>query len=161
VRGQGDVTDYHNGGNIVTATGDATVAYNPRYVKRYTRTVVSVPPGLFIIRDLFLLQDVGRVRALFHLRQAPVVAGLTPVQGTAAAGILEAEGNRAVVQRGDSTATIQLLWPRSAKLRAVGGPGYENYINGADVDPATTAQTWLLDPKCRDLGRRMEPMRGQ
>lgn len=159
---QGDITDYRDGGNIVTATGDATAAYDPRYVKRYTRTIVFVPPGLFIIRDVFSLQDVGRVRALFHLRQAPAVARLTPVHGTAAAGILEAQGNRAVVQRGNSVAEIQLLWPHSAKLRAVGGPGYENYIDGADVDPATTAQTWLLlDPNRKELNRRMEPMRGQ
>jgi hypothetical protein len=56
---------------------------------------------------------------------------------------------------------IQLLWPRSAKLRAVGGEGYENYIDGSDVDPASTAQDWILDPRRKDLGWRMEAIRGQ
>lgn len=158
---QGGITGYRDENGIVTAVGDATAAYDPRYVKRYTRTVAFVRPGLFIIRDLFSIEDVGRVRALFHLRQAPEVAGLRPVEGTAAAGILEAEGNRAVVRRGDSTAVIQLLWPRSAKLRAVGGTGYENYIDGADIDPATSAQTWLLDPRRKDLANRMEVVKGQ
>lgn len=158
---QGGITGYRDENGLVTAVGDGTAAYDPSHVERYTRTVVFVRPGLFIIRDLFALGDVDRVRALFHLRQAPEVAGLQPVQGTAAAGILEAQGSRAVVQRGASAATIQLLWPPTAKLRAVGGAGYENYIDGADVDPATTAQTWLLDPRRKDLARRMEVEKGQ
>jgi len=158
---QGAITDYRDEDGFVTATGDATAAYDPRHVSSYRRTIIFVRPDLFIIRDQFSLQGVDRVRALFHLRQAPEIAGLRPVQGTASAGILEAEGDRAVVRRGQSRAVIQLLWPRSAKLRAVGGTGFENYIDGADVDPASTAQTWLLDPHRKDLGRRMAAEKGQ
>jgi hypothetical protein len=158
---QGAITDYRDEDGIETATGDATAAYDPRHVKRYLRTIVFVSPDLFIIRDRFSLQDVSRVRALFHMRQAPEIAELRLVQGRVGAGILEAEGDRAIVERGQSRATIQLLWPRSAKLRAVGGEGYEDYIDGSDVDPASTAQDWVLDPRRKDLGWRMEAIRGQ
>ncbi|HSY85619.1 MAG TPA: hypothetical protein VLA85_03535, partial [Verrucomicrobiae bacterium] len=132
-----------------------------RHVTRYRRTIIFVRPDLFIIRDEFSLRSVDRVRALFHLRQAPEIAGLRPVQGSAGAGILEAEGDRALVQRGQSRAVIQLLWPRSAKLRAVGGNGFEAYIDGVDVDPASTAQGWVLDPRRKDLAKRMELVKGQ
>jgi hypothetical protein len=158
---QGAITDYRDEDGIVTAGGDATAAYDPRHVTRYRRTIIFVRPDLFIIRDEFSLRGVDRVRALFHLRQAPEIAGLRPVQGSAGAGILEAEGDRALVQRGQSRAVIQLLWPRSAKLRAVGGNGFEAYIDGIDVDPASTAQSWVLDPRRKDLAKRMELVKGQ
>jgi len=158
---QGAITDYRNEDGIVVVTGDAAAAYDPRHVTAYRRTVIFVTPDLFIIRDQFSLRDVDRVRALFHLRQAPEITGSRSVQGTAGAGILEAEGDRALVQRGQSQAVIQLLWPGAANLRAVGGKGFENYIDGADVDPASTAQTWLLDPRRKDLAERMAAVKGQ
>jgi hypothetical protein len=158
---QGVITDYHDEDGIVTATGDATAAYDPRHVTAYRRTVIFVTPDLFIIRDQFSLRDVDSVRALFHLRQAPEIAGSRPVQGRAGAGVLEAEGDRALVARGQSQAVIQLLWPRAAKLRAVGGEGFESYIDGADVDPTSTAQAWVLDPRRKDLAERMAAVKGQ
>jgi hypothetical protein len=140
----GRITDFHDGGAVATVTGDATAAYDPRHVESYRRSVIDVTPDIFIIRDRFRLRDVSRVRMLFHTRERPDAAGLRLVKGTAAAGILEATGDRVTVTRGRSQATIQVVQPDPAIVRLVGGPGYENYIDGADIDPRTTSADWLL-----------------
>jgi len=140
----GRITDFSDGGAIAAATGDAAAAYDPRHVLSFRRSVIDAKPDVFIIRDRFRLRDVGRVRMLFHTRQRPEAPGLKIVTGTAEAGILEGKGDRVTVVRGDSQATIQVLWPKSATIRLIGGPGYENYVDGTNVDPRTTSADWLL-----------------
>jgi hypothetical protein len=140
----GRITDFHDLGAEAIMTGDATAAYDPGHVLSFQRSVIDAKPDVFIIRDHFRLRDVGRVRMLFHVRQRPEVPGLAVVKGSAEAGILEGIGDSVTIMRGNSQATIRLLWPKSATIRLVGGPGYENYIDGANIDPRTTGAGWLL-----------------
>jgi hypothetical protein len=157
----GEITDFRDDGHVASVTGDATAAYDPRHVKSYTRTMIYARPNVFILRDRFAVDGVDRVRMLIHSRERPQIAGLQAVRGSADAGILEAQGNSVTILRGQSQATIRILSPTSVKIRAVGGPGYENYIDGADVDPGSTAQDWLRDPGRRDLSERLPRTRGQ
>jgi hypothetical protein len=139
----GRITDFRDAGNIAAATGDATAAYDPRYVESFRRSVIDVKPDIFIIRDRFRVRDVASVRMLFHTRERPDVAGLDVVTGNAEAGILEGKGNRITVTRGESQATIQIVQPDPATIRLVGGQGYENYMDGTNLDPRTTTAAWL------------------
>jgi hypothetical protein len=140
----GRIVDFSDKGAIAIATGDATAAYDPRHVLSFRRSVVDVKPDIFIIRDRFRLRDVDRVRMLFHARERPEAPGLPIVKGTAEAGILEGRGDRITISRGQSQATIRVLWPAAATIRLVGGPGYENYLDGKNVDAGSTAADWLL-----------------
>jgi hypothetical protein len=140
----GRITDFHDGGAIAAVTGDATAAYDPRHVESYRRSVIDVKPDIFIIRDRFRLRDIARVRMLFHTRERPDAPGLQIVKGSEAAGILEGKGNRVTIARGQSQATIQVLHPDPATIRMVGGQGFENYIDGTNIDPRTTSAAWLL-----------------
>jgi hypothetical protein len=155
---QGRIFDFHDGNTIATASGDATAAYDPRHVLSFQRTVADVKPDTFIIRDRFRLNDVGRVRMLFHTRERPTAAGLHVVTGSADAGILEGTGDRVTVTRGGSEATIQVLWPAGTTIRLVGGPGYENYRDGEDIDAASNTVAWLL--KQPDFPSRIARIRG-
>ncbi len=48
-----------------------------------------------------------------------------------------------------------------ATLRLVGGPGYEAFIDGANLDGSTTAQAWLLTPSnAPALASRMKYLTG-
>lgn len=140
----GQITDFRDSGAVAITTGDATDAYDPRYVKSYRRSVIDVKPNIFIIRDHFQLHDVGRVRMLFHVRQRPEAPGLHVVKGSANAGILEGTGNRVTIDRGQSQAVIQVLWPKHVKIRLVGGHGYESYIDGTNISTYPKAAEWLL-----------------
>jgi hypothetical protein len=158
-----EIIDFRDLGRAVMTTADLTNAYDLRYVQRYRRSVIYVPPDVFIVDDRFTVQDVDRVRMLFHLRERPVIDGMKVLAGSNEAGVLEAQGSKAEALRGASQATIQVLWPVPADLVAVGGPGFENYIDGADVDAATTAVDWLLEPrrKATDLAERLDQVGGQ
>ncbi len=140
----GAIDDFRDLGAVAIASGDATAAYDPDHVQSYRRSVIYVKPDIFILRDTFALQDVGRVRLLFHHRERADIGAVTVVSGGADAGILEGTGNRATIARGASQATIEVLWPPAPKLRLVGGPGYEDEIDGADIDARTGAADWLL-----------------
>jgi hypothetical protein len=140
----GHITDFHDAVSAATTTGDASAAYDPRHVESFRRSVIDVKPDIFIIRDRFRLRDVARVRMLFHTRERPDAAGLHIVKGGAAAGILEGKGDRVTITRGQSQATIQIVQPDPATIRLVGGQGYENYIDGTNIDPRTTSADWLL-----------------
>ncbi|MEA2779464.1 MAG: hypothetical protein QOK29_1008 [Rhodospirillaceae bacterium] len=157
----GEISDFSDDGRVAMATGEGTAAYDPRYVKSYSRTMIYARPNVFILRDRFAVAGVDRIRMLIRSRERPQIPGLQAIRGSADAGILEAQGNTVTILRGQSQATIQILSPASVKIRAVGGPGYENYIDGADVDPASTAQDWLRDPSRRDLSERLQRIRGQ
>jgi hypothetical protein len=154
----GEITDFRNLPEMATVTGDASAAYDPRHVKSYRRTIIDVKPDVFIIRDRFEVADVDRIRMLFHERERPDAAGLKIIQGTDSAGILETDQNRLTIHRGGSAATIELLWPEHATLRLVGGPGFDQYIDGANIDPTTTIQDWLL--KQPDFADRMGRLHG-
>lgn len=137
----GHIFGFSDRGGIATATGDATIAYDPAHVLSFRRTVADVKPDVFIIRDRFRLNGVQTVRMLFHTRERPGVSGL---RGTEEAGILESRSDRVTITRGRSRAVIQVLWPAGATVRLVGGPGYENYRDGKNIDAASNAADWLL-----------------
>ena len=113
----GRITDFRDLGAVAITTGDATAAYDPRHVESFQRSFIDVKPDLFIIRDHFRLHDVGRVRMLFHVRQRPQAPGLHVAMGTPEAGILEGEGNRVTIDRGESQA---------GDLGAVAGDGQDS-----------------------------------
>jgi hypothetical protein len=141
---QGRIFAFHDDGAIASATGDATAAYDPRHVLSFERTVTDAKPDIFIIRDRFRLRDVDRVRMLFHTRERPQAPGLHQVQGSVDSGILEGTGDSVTVTRGDSEATIRVLWPTGTTIRLVGGNGYENYRDGKNIDGAGNTVGWLL-----------------
>jgi hypothetical protein len=140
----GRIYDFSDTGAVATATGDATAVYDPNHVLSFRRSVTDVKPDIFIIRDRFRLRDVDRTRMLFHTRERPDAPGLHVVRGSAEAGILEGRGDRVTITRGQSQATIQVLWPANATIRLIGGAGYENYVDGENVDAKGNAADWLL-----------------
>jgi hypothetical protein len=154
----GQITHFHDGGTVATATGDATVAYDPRHVLDYRRSVIDLKPDLFVIRDRFRLERVATVRMLFHTRERPEAPGLRLVTGSRDAGILEGEGGRVTIYRGQSQAVIKVLWPRRVTIRLIGGPGYEDYIDGHDVRPYPEGAEWLL--RQPDYPARLARIRG-
>jgi hypothetical protein len=154
----GRIVDFRDTGPVASAIGDATAAYDSLHVLSFRRSVIDVKPDVFIIRDRFRLSDVGRVRMLFHVRERPDTSGLQVVAGTASAGILEGRGNRVTVTRGRSQATIQVLWPATTTIRLVGGPGFENYLDGENVDARSNAAGWLL--KQPDFAARIARVTG-
>jgi hypothetical protein len=154
----GRITRFENGPEIAAVSGDATVAYDPAHVASYRRSVIDVKPDIFILRDRFRLRQVATVRLLFHTRERPEVAGLRVVKGSRDAGILEGEGNRVIIGRGQSQAVIEVLWPRHVTMRLVGGPGYESYYDGRNVRPYPTGAEWLL--KQPDYPARLRRIEG-
>jgi hypothetical protein len=154
-----EIVEFHADGEHVAATGELSAAYDPEYVKAYQRTIVRLDRNTFLVRDRFDLDGVDRVRMLLHERSKPEASGYRVVRGTANGGILETEGRRVVIARGASEATVDILTPEPVLIRAVGGPGYEQYIDGANVDPAKTAQAWLFHNV--QLSRRLPYTVGQ
>jgi hypothetical protein len=154
----GAIDDVRDLGGVAIAGGDATAAYDPAHVESYRRGVVYVKPDIFIIRDRFALKDDGRVRVLFHHRERADIGAFKIVRGSAEAGILESGGDRITIARGASQAAIQVLWPPSPTLRLVGGPGYEQEIDGAEIDARTGAADWLL--KQPDFPERLARITG-
>lgn len=139
----GRIVDFRDNRTVVSVIGDATAAYDPAHVLSFRRHVLDIKPDIFVIRDSFRVHDVDRVRMLFHTRERPSVPDLRVVQGTADAGILESHADRVTITRGQSQAVIQVLWPAGATIRLVGGPGFESYYDGENVDAASNAAEWL------------------
>jgi hypothetical protein len=154
----GRIYDFSDTGAIAQATGDATAAYAPNHVLSFRRSVIDVKPDVFIVRDRYRLRDVATARMFFHTREKPLVGGLRVVKGGESAGILEGRGDRVTIQRGRSQAVIQVLSPADATIRLVGGPGYENVVDGANVDARGNTADWLT--KQPDFGARIARITG-
>ncbi|MBW2524283.1 MAG: heparinase II/III family protein [Deltaproteobacteria bacterium] len=132
-------------------SGDAGIAYDHDHVWSadgslyYLRDFVYLKDDVILVRDRFAVQDVSAVRAVFHTRAKPTIdASLSVVEGNADAGILEGAARRLTIERGQSAATLEVLWPTDALTRLVGGIGYEHWVDGASSDPAQDAQSWLM-----------------
>ena len=154
----GRIYDFSDTGAIAQATGDATAAYDPNHVLSFRRSVIDVKPDFFIVRDRYRLRDVTSARMFFHTRDKPVAAGLRVIEGSETAGVLEGRGNRVTVVRGQSQAVIQILSPADAVIRLVGGPGYENYVDGTNVEARGNTADWLT--KQPDFAARIARITG-
>ncbi len=154
---EGEITSFKDSASASYVTADIAAAYDPAHVHKYLRTVVYVKPDVFLIRDVYEVENIDRVRMIFHYRQKPDTQGLSVAAGTDSAGILEGLASSLAVKRGTSQARIRLLTPDGATLRLVGGPGYEAYLDGKNNDGNTMAETWLLSPgQSKTLAARMK-----
>ncbi|HXE15920.1 MAG TPA: hypothetical protein VN632_01730 [Stellaceae bacterium] len=154
----GRIYDFADSAAVARAAGDASAAYDPNHVLSFRRSVIDVKPDVFIIRDRYRLRDVATARMFFHTREKPAVPGLRVIKGSETAGILEGHGNRITVTRGQSQATIQILSPPGATIRLLGGPGFENYVDGNNVDARGNTADWLT--KQPDFGARIARITG-
>ncbi len=108
----GTLIDYRDDGRAVIATTDLALCYDPAKVSRYTRTVVYLAPGIFLLWDRWACTGIARVRSRFFSRGAPSQAGLA-----------------STILRGSSKAVITAL-AGATSLRSEGGPGRECWVDG-------------------------------
>lgn len=139
----GRIDAYEDAGAYTVVASDLTAAYNtPTYASAGNEPKVEV-----VQRDLAYLRPdllvvVDRVRtvtgsgsppeALWHLPTRPAIADATVVAGTADNGIVAAASGDFTVDNGTGgRLAVRALHP-SAVLRAVGGPDYRYFVDGAN-----------------------------
>ncbi|HLB72900.1 MAG TPA: heparinase II/III family protein [Sedimentisphaerales bacterium] len=124
-----DIIAFEDEGNYLYAAADCTRAYSPKKLDYFTRQIVFLRPGTFVIFDRVRSKDPA-FKKTFLLQ-----AMTTPVR----------EGGHLVVTNGKGRLFIQTILPPSSAVRLVSGEdlysyGGNNYPPDRDTGPA---------PQCR------------
>jgi hypothetical protein len=124
-----DIVAFEDRGSYMYVAGDCTRAYSPKKLEHFTRQIVFLRPGTFIIFDRVRSRDPG-FRKTFLL-QAMKVPTRT--------------GKHLVITNGKGRLFIQTLLPTNPEVRLVSGPnlysyGGKSYPPEQDTGPA---------PECR------------
>lgn len=124
---RGSITAYQNNPQFLFVAADCTKSYNPAKLKSWTRQIVFLRPGTFVILDRVSSTNPAFEKTwLLHSSGEPKIAG----QSVAIAG---AEGKGRL--------SVQTLLPEKATMRAVKGYTYrgqtfeENHSNQSDAAP--------------------------
>ena len=136
----GRIRRYFEGSDLVAAVAELTPAYTNRLsgtgrfaertrrVEKYWRTLVydRVLDVVVVYDDVIASRPEFRKRVLFHMLEEPHLAGSRfRVQVPA----------RAVRPRRPQGGLVAwVLFPRDARLEAVGGPGHEFWVDGRNYD---------------------------
>ena len=123
-------------GHYHYALGDATGAYSPHKLKRFTRELVYTPDaGMLYVFDRVVSTDPSFHKAwLLHGVNQPQISG----EGTPAAFQFNDGGGELLVHS---------LLPREPVVTLRGGPGFEFFTPGDEHGGAWgTGQNWPLDP---------------
>ncbi len=100
--------------------GDATAAYSPAKVDLFTREIVYLKPGTFVVLDRVEATSPSFTkRWLLHTINQPTISG-----------------NTATVTSGDSKLVVTSVLPANAAIGRVGGSGHQFDVNGTNYPPS-------------------------
>ncbi|HMH02444.1 MAG TPA: heparinase II/III family protein, partial [Terriglobales bacterium] len=118
------------------AMGDASKAYSPRKLRRFTREIVYVPgPDVFFLFDRVVSQNPA-------FRKAWLLHGVNQPSVDEHAGVRTFRFNE-----GAGELTVHSLLPHDAVVTRRGGPGNEFYAPGDEHGgPWESGQNWPLEP---------------
>ncbi len=153
----------HQEGDYAYIVADLTSAYNtPAHdeggwggkVEKVERQLLYLPS-----EDRLLIRDrVRTVKAhyakkwLLHTVEQPQIEGLRVLKGEHSNGILESEGDTALVHNGRGWLTVQRMLPQDAVIRLVGGRDYQYYVeadgddsqlDGVNFNQGASTQPWF------------------
>jgi len=131
------------------ARADATRAYQPSKLERFTREIVHLrEPNLVVVLDRVRSADPSYRKAwLLHGVGEPVVAA--PAAGTNAGngGTSYRAASLVTFEDGQGRLRVHSLLPREREVIVRGGPGLEFWTPGDDRGgPWGSGQSWPLDP---------------
>lgn len=127
-----DITAYQNTPGFLFVAADCTKAYNPSKLKSWTRQIVFLRPGTFVILDRVSSTNPAFEKTwLLHSSGEPKIAGQT-------VSIAGAEGKGKL--------QVQTLLPQNATLRAVKGYNYRGQsFEEAKSGQSDAAPQWRLE----------------
>ncbi|NPV47766.1 MAG: hypothetical protein HPY69_12460 [Armatimonadetes bacterium] len=124
-----DITAFEDTGDYVYVAGDCTRSYSPKKLQAFTRQIVFLRPGTFIICDRVVATDPGfRKTWLLQAMKTP-----------------DRQGEHLVITNGEGRLFVQTLLPREPQVRLASGEelykyGGQAYPPARDTGPA---------PECR------------
>jgi hypothetical protein len=124
-----DILAFEDRGSFLYLAGDCTRAYSPRKLDYFTRQIVFIRPGTFVIFDRVAS------RRLAFKKTSLLQAAKTPVRS----------GSHLVVTNGKGRLFIQTLLPQDAQIRLVSGDDLYSY-DGKDYPPSRDTGP---APECR------------
>jgi hypothetical protein len=139
----GRIEAYEDAAAYTRIASDLTGAYNSvRYstpgnspkVERVQRDLLYLRPDRLLILDrVVTTAGSGPPRFTLHLPARPELSGAAVMAGTSDDGILETSESRFTVRNsGQGELRMATLWPREARLTAIGGPGHRYWVDGAN-----------------------------
>jgi hypothetical protein len=106
-----DITAFEDRGGYLYVAGDGTRAYSPKKLERFTRQIVFIRPGTFVIFDRVTSRDPAfRKTWLLQAMKAP-----------------ERKGGRLVITNGKGRLFVQTVLPERAQVRLATGADLYRY----------------------------------
>jgi len=127
-----DITAYQNTPQFLSVAADCSKAYNPAKLKSWSRRIVFLRPGTFVILDRVSSTNAAFEKTwLLHSSGEPKIAGQTiSIAGAEGKGKLQ----------------VQTLLPRNATLRTVKGATYHGQsFEEAKSGQSDAAPQWRLE----------------
>jgi hypothetical protein len=131
------------------ARADATRAYQPSKLERFTREIVHLPgPDLLLVLDRVRAADPSYRKAwLMHGVSRPRVEAVDAGRDVGHGGTSYANAELATFEDGEGRLRIHALLPRERELVVRGGPGFEFWTPGDEHGGAWgSGRNWPLDP---------------
>lgn len=133
--------------NYIYIASDLTDAYNtPRHdeggsggkVNKVTRELLYLTKeDILIVRDNISATEASyKKKWLLHSVNKPQASGLKVLKGEIGNGISETSADKAFIKNNNSYLKLQRFYPLDARIRLVGGPDYQYYVetDGDDND---------------------------
>jgi hypothetical protein len=143
-----EVTDYVPG-VYHYARGDATHAYQPSKVERFTREVAYTPGNnVMVVFDRVRTTDPNYKKVwLLHGVGEPDVSTVAPGKAIGHGGTAYANAQTFIYQEGQGRLRVHSLLPRVREVVKRGGAGWEFWTPGDEFGGAWgSGKNWPLDP---------------
>jgi hypothetical protein len=131
------------------ARADATRAYDPAKLERFTREMVHLrAPNLLVVLDRVRAKDAAYRKAwLLHGVNEPRVVAPAAGVGVGHGGTGYADASLVTFEEGAGRLRVHTLLPRRREVVVRGGPGFEFWTPGDEKGGAWgSGQNWPLDP---------------
>jgi hypothetical protein len=131
------------------AKADATRAYQPTKVERFTREMVHLRgPDVLVVLDRVLSKDPSFRKAwLLHGTNEPRVTAPGPGRSIGQGGTDYENASLVTFEDGQGRLRVHTLLPRAREVVVRGGPGFEFWTPGDEHGGAWgSGQNWPLDP---------------
>jgi hypothetical protein len=146
--GHMEVTDYVPG-SYVYARGNATRAYQPSKMQRFTREVAYTPGNnVLVIFDRVRTTDPNLKKVwLLHGVSKPQMARVEKGKDIGQGGTAYANASIFTYEDGGGRLRVHSLLPREREVITRGGPGWEFWTPGDEFGGAwSSGKNWPLDP---------------
>ena len=129
----GHIVGFKTGANFVYVAGDASRAYSPAKLTEFTRQMVFLYPGAFVIFDRVIATSGEFPKTwVLHSINEPKMSG-----------------GRFNITQGKGSLMGAAIMPLGAKMRTVGGAGKEFWVDGKNYPPEgkvdSEAGSWRLE----------------